>query len=116
MVSLRLQGMARCEKMAFSSAFHLLKNFTAGILKPSPEAISDNDIESAAAYLGMDVSSVDGLLRIERIEAELQEQNRFLTAHLKDDNIDESGLFKRSTFVREVVANNRARKKGRGQS
>ncbi|MEJ0049957.1 MAG: hypothetical protein WDN02_01850 [Methylovirgula sp.] len=96
--------------MEFSAAFHLLENFTVGIARPSPESISDTDIEAAAAYLGTDVSSLAGIERIERIEVELQEQNRFLTAHLRDDDIEQSNFYRRSLFVREIVANNRTPK------
>lgn len=96
--------------MAFSPAFHLLKNFTAGVPRLAPENISDSDVEAAAKYLGVDVTSLVGIERVERIETELQEQNRFLTAHLRDDDIDKSGLYRRSPFVREIVANNRTPK------
>ncbi len=96
--------------MEFSGAFHLLKNFTVGIPRPSPKDISDTDIAAAAAYLGIDVSSLVAVERIERIEAELQEQNLFLTAHLRDADIERSNFYRQSLFVREIVANNRAPK------
>lgn len=98
--------------MAFSPVFHLLKKFTVDLSGHAPEAenASERDIDVAGAYSGIDTSAMPSNERMEAIRIELREQNRFLTAHLRDDDIEKSNFYRRSLFVREVVANNRTSK------
>jgi hypothetical protein len=98
--------------MEFNAAFTLLKKFTVGIPNSlsESETIDDQDVVAVANYLGVELPTVSLLERIEILETELFAQNKFLTANLKDNDIEQSELYSRSQFVREVILNNRARR------
>ncbi len=97
--------------MEFDPAFALLKKFTLAL--PSSESgsdtIYDQELAAVVKYLGipMPEGSFSECVRV--IESELINQNKFLTANLEKDDVEQTELYEKSQFIREVVANNRER-------
>jgi hypothetical protein len=94
--------------MTLSPAFRLLGKFTEGI---AAERIFGSptwqEVHMVSEYLGVDISGSDIVSATEKLSAALTEQNRFLTAYLSSDEIENCDLYHRSSFIREIVINNR---------
>ena len=93
--------------MTFSPAFALLPRFTSGL---QSGAVSGSDVAMVSDYLGVSVEGVSLQGSVEVLNNELLRQNRFLSLELASDSISDSNEYSRSLFIREVVANNRARR------
>lgn len=99
--------------MVFDPAFTLLKKFTVGIdgSISGSGTINNQDIAAVAQYLGVELPAISIPECIRILETELLAQNQFLTMNLKNIYIEQSELYEKSRFVRDVIANNRSRLK-----
>jgi hypothetical protein len=99
--------------MEFDPAFTLLRKFTVGIESSvsGSDTINNHDIAAVAEYLGVELPAISASECIRIIETELLAQNQFLTINLKNIDIEQSELYEKSRFVREVISNNRSRLK-----
>lgn len=88
----------------FSPAFEPLIKFTKGLPKVPT---SEDDIVAVANYLGVDVPDATLDDGIKLLSDELSFQNGFLSTELSSDAIYNTQLYRRSKFIREIVANNR---------
>jgi len=97
--------------MDFDPAFALLKNFTIGV--PRPKNINEQEVAKVAKYLGLELPPVSLEQQIKTIETELFNQNGFLTNNLTRPDVENSEIYVRSQFIREIIANNRSRRGSR---
>ena len=99
--------------MEFDPAFTLLRKFTVGIESSvsGSDTINNHDIAAVAEYLGVELPAISISECIRIVETELLAQNQFLTINLKNIDIEQSELYEKSRFVREVISNNRSRLK-----
>ena len=96
--------------MEFSAAFSLLRNFTVG-LPMTP--VSEGDVVAVSNYLGVDLPEVSLQDRITILSKELSAQNRFLSTKLESESIFDTDEYRKSGFIKEVVANNRINRRKR---
>lgn len=98
----------------FSPAFEPLIKFMKGLPKVP---ISEDEIAAVSKYLGVDLPDVSFEDRVTLLSDELSAQNGFLSYELSSDLIYNSDPYRKSMFIREIVANNRmnlAYRKSRG--
>ena len=96
--------------MDFSPAFALLTKFSIG-LPSTPK--SEDDVLTVSKYLGVELPQVSLDDRISILTTELSIQNGFLSTTLESDAIYDSNEYRRSMFIKEVVANNRINRQNR---
>ena len=99
--------------MEFDPAFTLLRKFAVGIESSvsGSDTINNQYIAAVAKYLGVELPAISISECIRIVESELLAQNQFLTINLKNIDIEQSELYEKSRFVREVISNNRSRLK-----
>lgn len=90
--------------MNFSPAFYLLVKFTRGA---SSTSATMQDVEDAAGYLGVDLPSGTREQHIALLQDEVSKQNGFLTKHRESDTVQDTQDYRRSAFIREIVAHKR---------
>jgi hypothetical protein len=95
--------------MSFSPAFALLAKLGGPPEIPGLKRsnLTGQDLYEIAVYLGVNVGAIDSKDTERQLESALKDQNRFLTVHLSDSDIAQSAEYQQSTFIREIVENNR---------
>ena len=96
--------------MQFSPAFTLLPKFSVGLKTTHKDK---DDVLAVSEYLGIDLPDVSHDDKITILAKELQSQNGFLSHALISEEIYNSDEYRRSMFVREIVANNRVNLRNR---
>lgn len=90
--------------MDFSPEFELLLKFSIGL---ATTPANEDDVIKVARYLGVDLPDTSLEDHIKILQDELVKQNSFLKNGLESDSVYDSEEYRRSIFVREIVANNR---------
>ena len=88
----------------FDPTFSLLPKFSIG-LRPMPT--SEEEMKLVSTYLGVELPAAELQENAQRLSNELESQNGFLTKNLESNSIYESDKYRRSMFIRDIVANNR---------
>ncbi len=96
--------------MEFSPAFYLLPKFSIDFVKSDK---SDDDLRLVCRYLGVDLVDAKADVRASILRDELLRQNAFLTKQIDLETIYDTDEYRRSSFIQEIVANNRANRKKR---
>ena len=98
--------------MEFDPVFSLLPKFSIHFETASK---SEAEVQLVSQYLGVDLPTSNFAKNLLLLKEALQDQNRYLTTELENESIFYSIEYSKSSFIREIVANNRINRAKRAE-